>query len=598
MTDETATVGTGSPEHEDGGSQPAKATSGGARGDEPAGDAEAASPGHGRGLRLPAWLLPAGVVAAMVALPLWGMWIAPGPPMEEGFMLVFPERILEGDVPNRDFLHLYGPGSLWLLAGVYQVLGVDLWVERLVGLAQIAGLVGGVTYVGYRWGRWIAISAGASAAFVIMPAIGLTALAWVGGVALALWATILAARSETRRLFLAGLLGGLALLFRPDLVLALGLPFGALWLWSLEWAGRRRLLGGVVAGASPYLIHFAMAGPGNAFRGLVIEPVFDLRPGRSLGFPPSWTGYDSFLNKAFAWRDSPWPLPELPDPKQIFFWVPLLLAACVLLVAAGIRARRAGSPHGWLLLTLALFSVGALPQAVQRPDTAHLAWVSAVPFALVPVALAEWFRLNRAKDKPGRLRDAPTWLTAALIPALVPLVAMIVVIPNFTVQWYADYAGQTFGVRREGHSVEHRGRTFHYGRGEVAEAARALLADVEDVTEPGDVLIVGPGNFRFTPYSEVYLYFLLPQLEPGTHYIEMDPGVANAEDSGLADELREADVVILSTMYDPWEEPNASRDPGSPEPDQVLEEQYCLHDRYGANQTYEGRGFYELYLKC
>ena len=48
-----------------------------------------------------------------------------GPPMEEGFMLVFPERVLAGDIPNRDFLHLYGPGSLWVLAAIYKVFGVQ-----------------------------------------------------------------------------------------------------------------------------------------------------------------------------------------------------------------------------------------------------------------------------------------------------------------------------------------------------------------------------------------------------------------------------------------------------------------------------------------
>ena len=58
----------------------------------------------------------------------------------------------------------------------------------------------------------------------------------------------------------------------------------------------------------------------------------------------------------------------------------------------------------------------------------------------------------------------------------------------------------------------------------------------------------------------------------------MDPGVANADDSGLADELREADVVILSTMYDNWDEPNTSMEPGSDEPNEVLDEEFCLVD--------------------
>ena len=60
------------------------------------------------------------IVGLAFLVPLRGLLRAPGPPMEEGFMLVFPERVLDGDVPNRDFLHLYGPGSLWALAGAVQ----------------------------------------------------------------------------------------------------------------------------------------------------------------------------------------------------------------------------------------------------------------------------------------------------------------------------------------------------------------------------------------------------------------------------------------------------------------------------------------------
>jgi hypothetical protein len=571
---------------------------------QPASDAAAAAAerrdraGAARRRRWLAWLIPVGVVGVVIAVPVPGMWVAPGPSMEEGFMLVFPERTLAGDVANRDFLHLYGPGSLWLLAAVYWLLDVDLWVERLAGLAQLIALIGGVTFVGMRWGRWVAAIAGATTAIIIIPPVGMVALAWVGGVALTLWAVILAVGAldvtpgstgdprRRRRLVLAGALGGVGLLFRPDLAIALGLPLGALWLWALERPERRWLLTGVLGGVSPYLLHVAMAGPANVFRGLVIEPVFDLRPGRSLGFPPSWDSHDSYLARLVAFRNWPWPLPNLAETNQIFLWALILPAACAVLVAIGIYARRAGSPHGWCLLALGLFAVGTLPQAIQRPDATHLAWVSAVPFGLLPAALAEWVRVRGGAP---RLRAAVT---------LVPVIVMLLVIPSYTVRWYADYVGQTFGYRQDGHAINHRDRTFYYGRDEVADAAGALLADVERLTSPGERLVVGPGDFRRTPYSEAYLYFLLPQLVPGTHYIEMDPGMANAPDSGLADELRAADVVILSTIYDAWEEPNTSVEDGSDEPDRVLAEHYCLQDRYGDNPDQPGRGYYELYLRC
>jgi hypothetical protein len=368
---------------------------------------------------------------------------------------------------------------------------------------------------------------------------------------------------------------------------ALALPFGAMWLWGLDKAGRRHLLVGLALGVSPYLVHVAMAGIGNAISGMVLEPVFELRPGRRLPFPPPWDDISSFLNRAVVYRNWRWPFPALTESQQVFLWVPILLAVCVVLVAVALKARRAGSPQSWRLLTLALLSVGILPQVIQRADTAHLAWVSALPFGLLPLALTEW----------SRLREGGRRVRVAL--AVVPLALVCVVIPHFTVRWYADYSGRTFGYRVDSWAVENRDRVFYYGRADVADAANQLLADVERETEPGQKLIVGPGDFRLTPYSEAWIYFLLPQLEPGTQYIEMDPGMANTEDSGLADELREADVVILSTTYDNWVEPNTSVDQGSDEPNQVLAGEYCLHDRYGVGGqgTPEGRGFYELYLR-
>ena len=58
--------------------------------------------------------------ARSIALPLRGLYHTTGGTMEEAFMMVFPERMLKGDLPNRDFLHLYGPGALQVLAGLVQ----------------------------------------------------------------------------------------------------------------------------------------------------------------------------------------------------------------------------------------------------------------------------------------------------------------------------------------------------------------------------------------------------------------------------------------------------------------------------------------------
>jgi hypothetical protein len=142
--------------------------------------------------------------------------------------------------------------------------------------------------------------------------------------------------------------------------------------------------------------------------------------------------------------------------------------------------------------------------------------------------------------------------------------------------------------------MRNRGRVFYTGRADDARGANAILADVEKVSRPGDRLLVGTKDLRKTPLSEAFFYYLLPQLEPSTYYIEMDPGVANAEDSGLAEEVRSSDILILSTAWSYWDEPNDSRKLGSDKPNQVVRDEFCLYRKYPLHAGLK----YFLYTKC
>ena len=550
-------------------------------------------PGRGR------WVAPTAVLAATLP-PLYGLWLSQGTPMEEGFMLVFPEMVLDRKVPNRDFLHLYGPGSLWVLAAVFAVAGVSLAAERVVGYLQHLGVAFGVYRLLRPWGPWVAGGGGALAAMVVITPSGLSAMAWVGGVALGLWALGSAleaeeathdARRRNRHAAVAGLVAGAALLYRLDLVLAVGASGIVVWL-GLDRSARRRLLAGFAAGCGPYLVHLLMAGPSAFVRGLVLEPVFDLRGGRHLPIPPSTDRFDGFLQGAGALDQPPWPLPAPGGPRQLWLWFFALLAVGVVLVVGGVVAHRRG--QGRRLLAIATFSVGLFPQAIQRPDSTHLAWVGCVAFAMLPAAVIELWRAAR----PGLRRHPIPPRTLALAAVAVPSVLLLAVAPHFTYRSYAEATAQSLGHRRTERTIEHHGRRFPYKRHDAVAAVTEMLPVVDRLTEPGDRLIVGPGDLRKTPYSEAFLYYLLPDLEPGTRYIEMDPGVANAPDSGLADELRQADVVILSTIRDDWNEPNDSLLFGPNEPNEVLETEFCLRGSYGIDPFDPDRGLYELYLRC
>jgi hypothetical protein len=529
------------------------------------------------------------LVAAAFALPLRGLLRAQGPPMEEGFMLAFPELVLEGQIPNRDFLHLYGPGSLWALAGAFKVFGVSLWTERLFGLAQQLAIVFGLYALARPWGRRIAVLCGWTAVLVIVP-FGLTALAWVGAVGIAVLGLV-AGRSARftpddvhaqRRALGAGLLFGAALLFRIDLVVAVGLATFALCV-GMGAARTKRVVLGVAIGVSPYLIHVITAGPGHVIQGMILDPVFELRGGRGLPLPPPWGRLDGFLQRAGALEQIGWPLPQPEASQQLFLWFFSLLAVVAFIAIVGFRAvrRSPDSLRARTILLVGAFSVGMLPQAIQRADSAHLAWVGCVPLGFLPVVLLYVARRRWPNVAVGRLSVA----SGALV-----LVALLFVIPGFTYRRYADYAAQTFDVHRTAHRIEHDGRVFYYGKEDRAAAAQQVIDAADAITKPGDRLFVGPSNLRKTPYSDAYLYYLLDKLEPATYFIEMDPGVANAEDSGLERDLASADVVILSSIWDDWSEPNDSRYDGSTKSEEVLARDFCLIDRY--------LDHYELYQRC
>jgi 4-amino-4-deoxy-L-arabinose transferase-like glycosyltransferase len=513
-----------------------------------------------------------GIVALVVALPVRGLFRSPGPPMEEGFMLVFPEQVLKGALPNRDFLHLYGPGSLWALAGVFKVFGVSIISERAFGLLQQLAIVFGIFALARRWGRTLAVTAAVTSALIIIP-FGFTALAWVGGVGLAVCG--LAAGIEARASadergarrwgVVAGVLLGLAVLFRLDLVLGVGIASIAL-VRGMPKPRAHRLYAGFAAGVAPYVIQLATAGPGHSIQGMVVEPVFKLRGGRSLPIPPSWGHFDGFLQKAGALAQISWPFPALARPHQLFLWFFLLLAAIAFVLGQGWRMVRArpDSIKARTLFVAGLFGLGILPQAMQRVDSGHFSWVSCFVFAWVPIALFELGRRHLPRASARRL---------TLAAAASMLVVLAFVIPAFTIRTYADYSLQTFGVHRASYKIEHDGRVFYYGKPDRAAAANMVIAAAAKVSKPGQRLFVGPVNLRKTPYSDAYLYFMLPDLVPATYYIEMDPFDVNS--SRLPQDLESADIVILSKIWDDWSEPNDSAKEGPATTQQVLDRDFC-----------------------
>ena len=122
-------------------------------------------------------------------------------------------------------------------------------------------------------------------------------------------------------------------------------------------------------------------------------------------------------------------------------------------------------------------------------------------------------------------------------------------------------------------------------------ASREVIADLDRMSRPGERLFVGPVDLRSTVYSDAFFYHLFPELDPATYFIEMDPGIANAPNSRLADDVRSADWLILTRFWAGWIEPNDSTVFGSDAPNQVVENDFCLRGSYQYDLV-------RLYQKC
>jgi 4-amino-4-deoxy-L-arabinose transferase-like glycosyltransferase len=534
------------------------------------------------------------VVASAIAVALPALYRAVGSSMEEGFMLVFPERVIKGDIANVDFLHLYGPGSLHLLSSWMQVFGINLTAERSFGLLQNLFIVTGLMVLTRPWGKKLSTLVGLFSLIFVFTPVGLQALAWNGGVGIALWSVVFTIRAVHRSeqqlssrttWALSGLLAGLALTFRPDLGLALLLVFA----WVLWKRPRRTVLhwaSGVIVGLTSLWIHLLQAGPSAVIRGIILDPVIHLRPGRELPSPPSWSylqGALQVISEKFApW----WGLPSLSAPKQLFIWFFMLpiVAFFVTIVAWRLRKRSfAPVPQRFTTLFVAgLLGIGLLPQAFQRPDSAHLLWVSLISWPLLLIALYEVIGMRNRRIHP----------TARIVTATSSLVLLILMVcPFYTVRTYTDLVWRSITGKTDVLEISRGDRYFYLGDTRPYLAASEVISDLDQLSKPGERLFVGPVDLRNTSYSDAYFYHLFPDLTPATYFIEMDPGLADTEGSGLDDEVASADWLLLTRFWSEWIEPNESTKFGPDAPNQVVENNFCLRGSYQYDLV-------RLYQKC
>jgi hypothetical protein len=468
---------------------------------------------------------------------------------DEGAIVAYAQRVLEGAVPHRDFLTFYGPANPWIVGGAFAVFGESVGTERAVGLAYRLVLVLSLFLIGLRLAGVVAGALAAVVATVLLGRELIWAFATYGalafgflGIALTVWAaTANDGRRQKAGLLAGGLAGGAAVLVRFDFALAVGLA--AVPLLKVIPGGRRWWYGGgLLAAIAVYAVHLALVGPERIAR--VASDLVASGPGRRLPRPPVTT--------------------DLGDPGTMFA---ASCAVLVLFVVVGLLLwwRREREPVPQLLVSVGLFGLALVPYVLSRPDWPHI-----TPFVIAPLSLFPALLLVGISSLGSRERIRHG------------LVVGVAIVTLFVAVDYGEFTTGRAGAFR---SVRHAFRGFEDD--DSRAAARAVMARVRALARPGDSLFVGPQDLRRTNYGPTWMYFVLDELEPASYYMEMNPGTANREGSGLADELRRADWLILSSEWDNWDEPNESTENGPSEPNEVVRDEFCLRLERGEYRMYE-----------
>ncbi|MHB1187320.1 glycosyltransferase family 39 protein [Thiobacillus sp.] len=522
---------------------------------------------------------PITFVSGILLLSLFGLFIAiaskltgPMAPQDEGILLVYPDLILKGFMPGKDFSALYPPGNFYIIAGAFHLFGTNIIVERLIGFLYMYLIVVAAFFLGLQLGRVTGILSATTSLILLsfFPSAG--AYSIHAAIALAIFSLLsshLCVISDNTYIsarwgLIAGIFVGLALLFRQDIAIIAGVACTLMIAVSHIRYLKQFLFGALVA-ALPFIVFSFNVGWLTVWDNLFLD-IQRVGPGRHLP-----------LHLSFA-------------------LLALLLSIFTSFIAASvfvIRWKR--SPYFPLILGSGIFSLGILPSALQRADIWHIVYVFSATGTLAVISVSALI-LQFSKElhsptlfnKSSLLISAtfgkPFNLTSNRLSVLLILIVLCAT-PIFLLDARETYWNIQKSKNRQ---VMANDRWVLIDQSRV-RYLQGLTNTLLSIVKPGDRLFVGPNDLRRTNYNDTFIYYLFPNLRPASYYLEMNPGSANRAGSRLSQDVASADIVVLTTKYDTWNEPNESVKFGDITPNRIIANKYCLHSNHGE---------YSIYLRC
>ena len=493
-----------------------------------------------------------------------------GNPYDEAIVLFAAQRILNGDIPYRDFWSAYSPGQFHAVAALFKLAFPSIVVARLWDVAIRAG----ITTLVYLWASKLGAGFCAFAAWLVV----LLMLSGVGfhefPVFPAMFFALLSAscvlgavasERPAQLLFIAGVLAGLTTLFRHDMGVYLVVAETIALAWSL--AGSPSSVSGFLARRIGMLLPLALgvllvAGPA-AFWLLANVPLNDL-----------W--FDPFVTTATIYpkmRDVPFPslpnalallsggvgLREFTEAFGVYF--PLVIGP----LALGYLAATAGWPdvneererlRRLGILLLALITLLMYLKGIVRVSALHLLQSIVPAVVLFSVLIA-----GAARATALRVPVIIASLTVGYA-LTATLTRDAVAIASSNLHELRSYMEGPFGARRAlaqfcapKPGLE-RARCFR-PRDEDAR----VVQFIQSRTEPGEPIFVGAANHDRLFINNIILYFLSAR-PSATKWHHFEPGIQTSApiQAEMIAEFKALKVryLVLSETWQNIREPNAS----------------------------------------
>ncbi|MBI4698274.1 MAG: hypothetical protein HY758_05035 [Nitrospirae bacterium] len=478
-------------------------------------------------------------------------------PLDEAFILVGADKILNGQIPHKDFSSEYPPGQISTLAVLFKFFGVTVMIERVYDLIIRSFLSLSV----FLMIRFLASNGTALAGWVM-------SLIWLQHSSLPAYPVypsvlfifisiyfLLLHMKEQKDyyVFLSALLIVLSILFRHDLggyaAVSITIVLISRRIAGVQsWTPLIIFIAGVVLAGLPVIIYFFMnSALGYLYNDLILLPL-------------SMAKYQVF------------PYPSLSKWNLPFYVFPfVVLTGAVSSIFMIIRKK--DDTTAYAILIISLIGTLFLNQARWRSDIPHLIPVALTGILLAPILLFALTKRLSLNTWPFRVVFALFIIFFGItLYSPITLIKRRLSIPN-------DYIVKNVNPDYE--------RVKHLG---IREDIRDTVEFIKKNTSKNDYIYVGVINHDKFNFNEPIIYFLSERDSASRYYILNTGFQTTAEvQEEMVNEFkrRPPRLALLLTRF--RDEPNASRiDTKADILDNYISSNYELRETYG---------IYEIWMK-